>query len=120
MKRLTKLKIVLVVCSFVISMNSFSQEEKEVQEVREVIKTNPIGLAFGNFNATYETLLNTKSSILFSASYMYKFLGIDISAGGVGVGYRYYFTHAKRVVPTGFWIMPEGIFSLWKCEKLQQ
>ena len=27
---------------------------------------------------------------------MYKFLGIDISAGGVGVGYRYYFTHAKR------------------------
>ena len=117
MKRLTKLKIVLVVCSFVISMNSFSQEEKEVQEVREVIKTNPIGLAFGNFNATYETLLNTKSSILFSASYMYKFLGIDISAGSWSwlsllfalckAWYPQVLDYARR-------------YFLLKCEKLQQ
>ncbi len=108
MKRSTKLKIVLVICSFVISMNSFSQE---IQEFTNVVKTNPIGLAFGNFNVTYEATLNSKSSILFSASYMYKLLGIDISAGGVGIGYRYYFTHAKRAVPEGFWIMPEGIFA---------
>lgn len=105
MKTLSKLKIVLIVCSFVISMNSFSQD------FTNVIKTSPIGLAFGNFNATYEKVLNTKSSVLFSASYMYKLLGADISAGGVGAGYRYYFTHAKRVVPTGFWVMPEADFA---------
>jgi len=29
-----------------------------------VIKTNPLGLAFGNFNATYERVLGTTSSVL--------------------------------------------------------
>lgn len=105
MKTVSKLKIVLVVCSFVLSMNSFSQE------FTNVIKTNPIGLAFGNFNVTYEKVLNTKSSVLFSANYMYKLFGEDVTAGGLGAGYRYYFTHAKRAVPTGFWVMPEAAFA---------
>lgn len=105
MKTLSKVKIALVACALVLSMNSFSQE------FSNVIKTNPIGLAFGNFNATYEKVLNTKSSVLFSANYMYKLFGEDISAGGLGAGYRYYFTHAKRMVPTGFWVNPEAAFA---------
>lgn len=105
MKTFSKLKIIVLACSFLFTMNSFSQE------FSNVIKTNPLALAFGNFNATYEKVLNTKSSVLFSANYMYKLFGEDISAGGIGAGYRYYFTHAKRAVPTGFWVTPEAAFA---------
>ncbi len=78
---------------------------------QHVIKTNPIALAFGSFNATYEKVLNTKSSVLVSGSYMFKFFNVSVNAGGLGAGYRYYFTHAKKEVPTGFYVMPEAAFS---------
>ncbi len=35
-----------------------------------VIKTNPLGMAFGNFNATYERVLGTSSSLLVRGQYM--------------------------------------------------
>ncbi len=78
---------------------------------KHVIKTNPIALAFGSFNATYEKVLDSKSSVLISGNYMFKFFGVDVKAGGVGLGYRYYFTHAKKDVPTGFYVNPETAFS---------
>ncbi len=78
---------------------------------KNVIKTNPIALAFGSFNASYEKVLNTKSSVIFSGHYMFQFLGLDVQAGGLGAAYRYYFTHAKREVPTGFYLNPEIAFS---------
>ncbi|PID95653.1 MAG: hypothetical protein CSA94_00430, partial [Bacteroidetes bacterium] len=78
---------------------------------KQVIKTNPIALAFGNFNATYEKVLDSKSSVLISASYTYKLLGLNVNAGGLGAAYRYYFTHAKKDVPTGFYVNPEVAFS---------
>ncbi len=78
---------------------------------KHVVKTNPIALAFGRFNATYEKVLDSKSSVLISGNYMFKFFGLDVNAGGVGLGYRYYFTHAKKDVPTGFYVNPETSFS---------
>lgn len=54
-----------------------------------VIKTNPLGLAFGSFNATYERVFGTTSSILVRGQYMYKLLGVDVSLAGAGLGYRY-------------------------------
>jgi len=79
-----------------------------------VIKTNPLGLAFGNFNATYERVLGTSSSFLIKGQYMYKLLGADVSLAGAGLGYRYYFTHAKKPVPGGFYINPQASFSIGK------
>ncbi len=76
-----------------------------------VIKTNPLGLAFGNFNATYERVLGTSSSILFRGQYMYRLLGVKVNLGGVGLGYRYYITHAKKPVPAGFYVNPQAAFS---------
>lgn len=76
-----------------------------------LIKTNPIGLALGNFNVTYEKVLNTSSSVLFKGQYMFKLLGLDVNLGGVGVGYRYYITHLKKEVPTGFYVNPQASFS---------
>jgi hypothetical protein len=79
-----------------------------------VVKTNPLGLAFGNFNATYERVLGTSSSLLVRGQYMYKLLGVDVSLAGAGLGYRYYFTHAKKPVPGGFYINPQVALSFGK------
>ncbi len=78
---------------------------------KNVVKTNPFALAIGSFNATYEKTLNSSSSILISGNYMFKLFGQDVTAGGLGVGYRYYFTHAKKEIPSGFYVMPEAVLS---------
>jgi hypothetical protein len=77
----------------------------------QVVKTNPLGLAFGNFNVTYETVLNSSSSLNLSANYRYRLLGVDVSSFGAGVGWRYFFTHAKKPVPAGFYVMPQAIIN---------
>lgn len=79
-----------------------------------VIKTNPLGLAFGFFNATYERVLGTTSSVLVRGQYMYKLLGEEVNLAGAGLGYRYYFTHANKPVPGGFYINPQASFSFGK------
>ena len=76
-----------------------------------VVKTNPLGLAFGNFNATYERVLGSSASVLIKGQYMYKLLGIEVNLVGGGVGFRYYFTHAKKPVPGGFNINPQVQFA---------
>ena len=76
-----------------------------------VIKTNPLGLAFGNFNLTFERVISPSSSVLIRGQYMYKLLGIKVNMGGLGVGYRYYITHAKKPVPSGFYVNPQAAFS---------
>ncbi len=78
---------------------------------KNVIKTSPLGLAFGNFNATYERVLGTSASVLIEGQYMYKLLGADVSLAGGGLGFRYYFTHAKKPVPGGFYINPQFGFA---------
>ncbi len=96
-----KLVISLVFFAFALSINAQSN----------VIKTNPLGLAFGNFNVTYERVISSSSSILLEGQYMYKLLGIKVNLGGLGVGYRYYITHVKKPVPSGFYINPQASFS---------
>lgn len=76
--------------------------------VKQVVKTNPLALAFGNFNGTYERLLNDKSSFLVSANYQYRLFGVDVNALGVGAGWRYYLTNANKPVPAGFYIQPQA------------
>ncbi len=99
-----KLILSLVFVAFAFTMNAQSN----------VIKTNPLGLAFGSFNATYERVFGTSSSLLVRGQYMYKLLGVDVSLTGAGLGYRYYFTHTKKPVPGGFYINPQAAFSFGK------
>lgn len=77
------------------------------QERTKVIKTNPLSLAFGNFNVTYEKVLNTKSSLLFRGAYMFELFGVDVNTGSLGFGYRYYVTHEKEEIPSGFYLNPQ-------------
>ncbi len=76
---------------------------------KHIIKTNPFTLAIGSFNVSYEKVLDSKSSIIISGTYIYKLFGKEINAGGFGVAYRYYFTHAKKEVPSGFYVNPEFV-----------
>ena len=86
------------------------------QSHNHVIKANPIALAFGNFNVTYEKVISPSSSLLFSGSYMYKLLGEDITAAGVGAGYRYYITNKKLDVPAGFHVTPQAALAFGKTD----
>lgn len=110
MNKSTKIILALLVGLFLLPHTGFSQERKSV------IKANPIALAFGGFNVTYERVMNTKTSLLFSGSYAFNLLGTEVSAGGLGVGYRYYFTHAKTEIPSGFWVTPQLSFEVGSME----
>lgn len=101
MSKFRKPLLALVLSLCLLSVNSYAQERKNV------IKVNPIALALGGFNATYEMVLNSHSSMLFSGSYAFNLLGEDVSVAGLGVGYRYYFTHKKTEIPSGFWLTPQ-------------
>lgn len=91
-------KIALILVLFAASLSAQAQ--------KNIIKTNPVSLAFGNFNVDYERVISESSSFTASASYMYKLLGLEVAAGGLGLGYRYYITHAKKDIPNGFYVNP--------------
>ena len=96
-------KLILSLALFAIVVGASAQSN--------IIKTNPFGLAYGNFNVTYERVLNPSASFLVKGNYMYKLLGLDVSLAGLGVGYRYYITHAKKEIPNGFYVNPQVAFA---------
>jgi hypothetical protein len=105
------MKRTLVTCALILFgfASAFSQDN--------VLKTNPIGLAFGNFNVTYEKVLNNrKASILFSGSYIYEIFSVDVNTVGLGVAYRFYLTNAKKDVPSGLYVNPQIGFSFGSVE----
>jgi len=95
----------VLVAAVLFATTSFSQS------FNHVVKTGPLGLAFGNFNVKYEKPLNSSSSIQLGANYFYKFLGVELNGYGIEAGFRYYFTHSKKEIPTGFYVMPEVQYS---------
>ena len=99
------MRIVLLAGIFIFlqTLPLFSQDEGP----KSVIKTNPFGLAFGNFNVAYEKVLNRSSSLQFKGRYTYRFLGLKVNVAGLGAGYRYYLTQSRKPAPGGFYINPE-------------
>ena len=47
---------------------------------------------------------------------MYELFGVKVNTGGIGAGYRYYFTHEKKEVPSGFYVTPQASLALGKTE----
>lgn len=88
--------------------------QASAQQATGVIKTNPLGMAFGNFNAKYEHVLSAKSSVSVGASFFTKILGTDVSGFGVNTDYRYYITHKKLEAPEGFYLGPNISFNFGK------
>src|SRR5690606_3382532 len=103
--------IVLTTLFFALPMMAQRTSERPsamVQGPRQVVKTSPLALAFGNFNASYERAISSSSSVNLSANYQYRLFGVDVNALGLGAGWRYYFTHAKKPVPAGFYVQPQA------------
>lgn len=49
---------------------------------------------------------------MIKGQYLYSFLGKKVNLAGAGLGYRFYFTYAKKPVPGGFYINPQASFSV--------
>lgn len=76
------------------------------------ISANPLGLAFGILNATYETQLSVQNSLTISG-YYYSWAA-DWAAYGIGGSYRWYIVkeQGKRIIE-GFSFGPMAAFSFW-------
>ena len=81
-----------------------------------IIKTSPLSLAFGNFNACYEKTTGEKTAFEVSGNFYYKLLGVDVSGGGLGIGYKFYVT--RQEAPRGFYIEPEVGYSIGSADDL--
>jgi len=76
-------------------------------ELPNVFKINPISLAFGNFNLSYQRALSDASAIQIGANYWYKILGEEVSGIGVRGGYQFFLTNRAKPSPEGFYIGPQ-------------
>jgi hypothetical protein len=75
----------------------------------KAVTANPIGLAFGLFNAQYEFALNQKNSVAVRANFVgYSIGGYSNSAFGFGGSYRWYVMDSKTIV--GWWAQPSATF----------
>ncbi len=79
----------------------------------QIIKTNPLGFAFGNFNAKYERALSESTSFLVGGNfYSRKIFGVKATGFGVDGEFRYYITNRKKPSPEGFYVGPGVSFDI--------
>lgn len=89
----------------------------KAQETRFILKTNPLGLAFGSFNAAYEQALTDKASFVVGGNvYFGKIFDVKTTGFGAFGEYRYYITNEKKDVPEGFYVGPTGTFGFVNIE----
>jgi len=82
------------------------QPEHAGSPIRNVLKTNPLTLALGDFNVTWEHVVSPKSTINLTANAIidgFSYDDSDFFLGAFTFSYKYYFTHAKKAVPEGFY-----------------
>ena len=78
----------------------------------QIVKTNPLGLAFGNINAKYEHVINDKQSVQVGAKYIYKFLIFEVNGFGVDGEYRFFVM--DKPSPNGLYVGPSLSFNYLK------
>ena len=76
-------------------------------EMPNVIKINPLSLAFGNFNLAYQRALSDASAIQIGANYWYNILGTKVSGLGARGAYQFFITNRAKPAPEGFYIGPQ-------------
>ncbi len=87
-------KIILLVVALVFVNFAKAQQS--------VVKVNPLGIAFGVINATYEKALSESGALEIGASY-FNWSSIGVSGLGGDVAYRFYFSKNNDA--------PEGIYA---------
>lgn len=72
---------------------------------QSIIKANPLGLAFGVLNASYEKFTSDNSSFTLRANFYSRGVGgFRYTGFGVGGGYRWYISDNER--PKGLYVGP--------------
>jgi hypothetical protein len=100
----------LIIILLMIASISYSQST-----ATKAVTGNPIGLAYGLFNAQYEFALNQKNSVAVRANFVgYSIGGYANSAFGFGGSYRWYVMDSKTIV--GWWAQPSADILFWTSE----
>jgi len=101
-----------LIVAFITSLSFFCNAQNENEEpFPNVLKVNPISLAFGNINLNYQRALNNNSAIQIGANYWYKIFGTDVSGIGLRGGYQFFLTSRTKIAPEGFYIGPQISFN---------
>lgn len=96
-----------VLClTLAIVFQSYAQDDVE-ENLPNVIKLNPISLAFGNFNMSYQRALGKSHAIQIGANYWYKILGVEVNGFGIRGAYQFFLTGRTKYAPEGFYIGPQ-------------
>lgn len=98
-------KIVLTFLAVFVLFSSYAQE------VKNVIKVNPLGFLLGSASLSYERVLGTKTALQFDVNYGdLTIMDTEIKSFGAGVDYRLYFSRDK-FAPRGFYFSPGLAYS---------
>ena len=98
-------RFLIVLClSMAFTFQGFAQDGENYPNV---IKVNPIGLAFGNINMSYQRALAKSHALQIGANYWYKIFGTTVSGIGVRGGYQFFLTGRTKTAPEGFYIGPQ-------------
>jgi hypothetical protein len=106
MLQVMKKIIVVFGLSMAIVLQGYAQDEVQ-ENLPNVVKLNPIGLAFGNINLGYQRALAPAHAFQVSANYWYKIFGTEVSGFGIRGGYQFFLTSQTKEAPEGFYIGPQ-------------
>lgn len=87
-------------------MSGYAQDEVQ-ENMKNVIKINPISLAFGNINLSYQRAVAKSSAIQIGANYWYKIFGTEVSGYGIRGSYQFFLTSRTKYAPEGFYLGPQ-------------
>lgn len=104
--------LIAMVAFLTISLND-SYAQRVVRKYNQSISANPIGLAFGLFNATYEQALNAENSFTVGAIY-WGYAGW--TAFGVSGSYRWYLFQDNEKMLKGLSFGPLVSLGMWGYE----
>jgi len=109
------MKKIVLLFTFIIglSMSCFAQDDAE-ENLPNIIKLNPISMAFGNINLIYQRAIGKSSAIQIGGNYWYRFLGTEVSGFGIRGGYQFFVTGRTKTAPEGFYVGPHLSFNSLK------
>ena len=102
----TLLLALMLATTPLMAQRKVEKAEMTLPQFKNVIKGNPITLAFGDFNVTWENVLNNKNSMTYTLNLITGSFVDDVTVFALTVGYKYYFTNRKMGVPEGFYVRP--------------
>jgi hypothetical protein len=109
------MKKIIMIFTFIIglSMSCFAQDDVE-ENLPNIIKVNPISLAFGNINLIYQRAIGKSSALQIGGNYWYRFLGTEVTGFGLRGGYQFFLTNRTKMAPEGFYLGPHLAYNSLK------